>query len=333
MTEYTHFNPGDMPVETKPQRTRYIAKSLGSETLRSIQPPIPGVDKMIEAKFNGVREQIFEKFPSNFEGLDMDRVYNFFDKFGLHKASLVVINKKQKHELMEFMQNATGAEANEREHLGYYKSLLDTAFIFRDDILEQDNGAEFTESIIVHELAHGSSEHMDISAFVDSSTNSLVAERARIGQAMTFPQPANAGVQSTTGLFLEEGFADYMRGLYISGELGLPEGFIKNNIRSIKRWRRSEHVMPVLPKYVYKTGEEFSAIPSSAAATALELLTDKDPRLFPAMLDARKEVDGLRAVAARIDTIEPALYKKLRDNFNHENEFYNGLDYVRSVLK
>lgn len=331
MTKHDHLQPSR---ETEPQRVRYFTESLGSGALRSIKP-LEGMDEIIDSTFSEARKQIFEKFPSNLEGLDINRVYTFLDQLELRRSPLVVINKEQRHELVEFINATAGIKIGEEmEPHGVYEPTLDIAFVFRDEEKEKDNGTEFTESIIAHELAHSSSIHTDMSAVMDYSINNLGVTRPRVGQLMTFPSAADPKEATRSGTFLEEGFAEYIRGRYISEILGLPGGLSGLNQRTLDKIKWRDYHLSIPSKYVYREGkDQVAIIASSAAGASLELLMEQDPDLLPAMIKARKNVDGLREVTTRVNGIEPGLYKKLRDDFNSEATFYSGLSYVTSVLE
>ncbi|MET8876874.1 GNAT family N-acetyltransferase [Nocardia sp. NPDC004604] len=265
----------------------------------------------------------FSVYPT---GLNLDRVDSFLDGLGLHLATVVLVDSVRMPELLRFVRESIGLDAPELE--GWYLAVLDVVIVFRNSEREALNGPEYTESQIVHEVAHGSSRHALLRSVVSSTDtgHSLAMVIARTGHVLELP----AG---PIGRVLEEGFAEYVRGRYIDS-LGLRDGLLRNESPGNYSRTRADGVQVAQPaKYMYRdVGDRLAAPFSASAAQIIDLLVAVDPLLWPALVRARNSVAGLREVAARIDAISLGLYRKLRDDFNNEELFPPALDYVIAVL-
>lgn len=86
------------------------------------------------------------------------------------------------------------------------------------------------------------------------------------------------------GLFLEEAFADYMSGQYLE-EIGMKNGVLSQQGRMTTTHEGYGKELPMSLKYAFRlTDGTLTSSLSSHAAVALEMLLEKDPDLWPAML-------------------------------------------------
>jgi hypothetical protein len=91
--------------------------------------------------------------------------------------------------------------------------------------------------------------------------------------------------------------------------------------------------VPVPSRFTYvKPDGKLNVWRESFAGAAVGFLVDKDPALLPALIEARRSVEGLREVAGRINAIRPGLYQSLRDNYNSPELFDDGLIEVADRL-
>ncbi len=312
-------SPGNSDKEV-----RFFTPIPDTEQFSPVEMPDEKETELI-AFLGEAQRKLIEQFPSDEEGLNLDRVNSFMDSLGLRIAPAVQLWSERSPALFEAISEATGLEES-REQSGVYYAELDTAFVFRDRELEARNGSEFTESLLVHELAHGSSQHDSLRGVVRGSSISAVTPR--LGQSV---QPIDEGRK---GVFIEEGFAEYVRGRYVTEVLGRTHGFadMPNEV-SIATNPRDNFQVSVPSKYLHKTADGSpNVVTASYAGAAMDSLISRDPLLLPALVRARHDVDGLKEVAARIDAIDPGLYKKLRDDFNESDSFDDGLRHVSDAL-
>ncbi|MBF6333662.1 hypothetical protein [Nocardia transvalensis] len=293
--------------------------------------PLPGgiLDPgHIPAVFAAARDQIFDRFASETDGLDLDRIATYFDDLGLHRVSLLIIDHTRAEELTQLVHDTLGFEVSP-EVSGAYLAHLDTAFVFRNRDLEDHNGPEYTESVAVHELGHGSARHQMMRAVVLDGIGTIV-DPIRLGHIV---QPPSGAV---LGRFWEEGFAEYLSGRYVSDVLGLPRGLARRAADTdIATGARSGRTVQVPTKYFFAYPPAASSVAAGGAAlaaAALDLLVARDPALLPALLRARCTVTAQREVIARINALAPGLYRELRDHYNEEAVFLDGLYHLTEAL-
>jgi hypothetical protein len=211
--------------------------------------------------------------------------------------------------------------------IGMFSSGLHLAFCQRPSKLDNLS----IEGFLVHELAHGTSAY-DIYSEFQERHDYLSGHQPRMG----FHYVSYGG-------FLEEGFADYLRGMYL--EANIPKrasttllkragnrGLGLNSTRPlIDNSSKYQHPLPV--KYlfsIYRHGR-FAGITTSEACRAgfgVELLCKKDPGLFAAMIRARNNLSGIREVARRIDGISRGLYVGLERIPYSQSGFMLGLKLI-----
>lgn len=274
------------------------------------------------------RKKMFERFPSDLEGLNVDRINNFFESYDLSVPPVIVLAKEQYDDFDQYMEDNFGAKMDSEAYASYLPH-LDLVCVKRNRDIEVENkGAEFTESIIVHELAHGSTMIGGQVAVIDADNNTKI-NSFRSGHIVQVLRHEEGG----TGHFLEEAFAERMRGKYFES-IGMKTGVSRRDEDEYSLTTIRDITVEVPPKYSFKSKGNDCIVASSFAAAALELLMEKDPDLWPAFLSARKDVEGLREVAKRLNAIQPGLYKTLRDDYPYTSQgFFDGLHYVDNIVK
>ncbi|MGV9675421.1 hypothetical protein ACWDSJ_09100 [Nocardia sp. NPDC003482] len=330
-------------VAEEQHRFHYFrAPGVGAKVLEAIAQP-SGADKKISDVLDWRRQRILERFTSDIEGLNIERVDNFFDELGLRRAPLVVIDKSRKAELRRFLEKVEGPVPvldDEHDHRGWYRNDLDIAFVFRNREFEEFNGPEYTEGIIVHELAHSSGRRPDTRVVVEGEDDeqALGVTFVRSGQTVhSYSADINEdeGVPDATGTFLEEAFAEQIRAKYLTDELGFTGGLAKLEKETVTgRVEETGFDFSVPSKYFQYESSDGNPVLSASSypGAAMDALITKDPELFPALIEARRSAYGLREVARRINGIHSGLYKTLRDEFNHSGDFANGYFYVLEAL-
>ncbi|HUC89821.1 MAG TPA: hypothetical protein VMR45_03390 [Patescibacteria group bacterium] len=285
----------------------------------------PGAEQDIIDNFARGKQQLLEAFPSDTTGLDTARVDRFMDSLGIKRTDTIILPLDQRDRLLHIINKILRIRLG--KIAGVYNPDLDLVIAFREPIGERENGPAFTETTVVHEKAHGSSEHYRIiSVAIPPRNPAVYTPRAGF---LAKPYPG----APLTGNFIEEGFAEYVRSLYIVDALGLPRGFIDQGKDVVPISMRKGVDLPLPAKYYYRgdNGKPDAGVESFAAA-ALDHLIERDPELFPAMLRARKNEDGIDEFADRIDAISPGLYNEMRRNFNSQYTFDLGYRHVLQSL-
>ena len=262
--------------------------------------------KFITGQMLIIRRKVAE-LPQNTEGLSLDRVAAFTGRLGLQETMTVHLERELDHTVDQLL---CGTRAPISANVGgIYARRIDTAIVYRNPELEELNGPEYIDSLTVHEKAHGSSKQR-------------------------------------TGGFLEEGFADHIRGRYIVEELGLPQGLADMPADmtdfSTNAFGKASPKLPIPSHYFVRTFDHknsaaASSFPgiavSSFAGAAIDALVEKDPALGAALIEARRSEESLQEVIDRINAIRSGLYVALRDNYNIESMYPEGLAHVLDAVR
>jgi len=143
----------------------------------------------------------------------------------------------------------------------------------------------------------------------------------------------------TKGYFLEEGFCDLIKGLYVAmyqteehkkkllSSLGLPENFTFETLVTIVSESNTDYLVPV--KYLFFGADGKATTSQNAiAALGLESLCTMEPQLFPVMLRARNKLKFLRELPKVLNRIHPGLYQELTALQKTEKDFLRGLEHI-----
>ena len=314
-----------------------------SDDRHGVRPSEPTSPVNIPYRFRRMQRKIVEKFSSDTKGLDIDRVHAFLGRTGLDQPPVVTVWRSQRpqaedtraagtrslqQEILEELEEMDGVKYTQLRNVGgLYVAEIDTSFVFRTKSLEGLNGPEFSESTHVHESFHASSRHRVMQA--DVIDGQVRASIMRVGQRAGVLAGGGAG-----GTFIEEGAAEHLRGIYIANELGRPRGFadMPTEITMVTSPADSSE-LPIPSRYFSHTKlQDKTNSPQSYAGAGMDLLIEKDPGLWPALIEARRSVEGLREVVGRINAINDGLYRRLRNNFNGQHGLAAGLRHVIDVL-
>lgn len=201
------------------------------------------------------------------------------------------------------------------------------ALVRRSQKIEDLNGGTFFESRLIHESVHGSGVG-PLSRYGDVVFTPRTGQHFRLGDV-------------DWGAFLEEGLCEMVSARYrqeymvplmkgMTGRGDLEEyAFL-----DVKNTQTDFAYSLPLRYFFVRTGEVLTmAGVSTVPGYALELLCHKKAELFPALVNARKEVEGLRKVAQIVNSIRQGLYSELmRINYNI-NDFEYGLKKVLEATK
>ncbi len=266
------------------------------------------------------RSEVLE-LESQEENINMHRVDAYREKIGAPKKEIRVLSDDDYEKAIEIAKQSKQELTDEH---GQWLPLEDLIIVKRGENSAVSN--ELTESFLVHEIAHSSSAYSLIHIKEEVSPRLLRKDKVHYR-----PNIARAGFATVkkeeyvSGIFLEEGYAEYERGQYIANELNRPYGFYEN----VTMQSTDVPDASIALKYFYppnpSTPEAIGHPKGATAAIILELLVSKDPKLLDSMRHSRSSVEGLRDVAARIDKLVPGLYDRLRkidttsSSFNNES--------------
>jgi hypothetical protein len=263
-----------------------------------------------------IRRELFAlRNESRTEGLDLKRIDDFMREKGLPVKEALIFSDEDLSEILKICESS-GLLPDDAfdECFAYYILELELVLLKRQPEKELLNGVIYTESDIIHEKGHASSNYQHYSEF----DGGVYVPRAGFG----LPNNDQTGSYSSWGMFFEEGFVEMLSGEYkarFSTEkekqvqfdmFDLPEGFSTDAIEDMVDFADEELPLPI--KYSYLEDEEsFVTSPSSAAAFGVELLCRKSPELYETMIAARSDLDSLRKIPVLIEKIKPGLYGKL----------------------
>lgn len=211
----------DFSASETPERRFHYFKSadVGARALETAQAA-PDVDEAYDNRLNHARQAIIERFPQA-GGTNMERIHGYFDSLGLQTPPLLVLDMSQQSEFDAFVTEASGRPptSDKGQSNSSYENIFEFAVVFHDPDVEQVNGTEYTEGIIVHELAHGSSQHSDVHiAGKDYSSPPTIYETRSSQRA---PMGRQDGFQSHVGGFMREAVAEQVRAKYVTDVLGM----------------------------------------------------------------------------------------------------------------
>ena len=123
------------------------------------------------------------------------------------------------------------------------------------------------------------------------------------------------------GHFIEEGFAEYYRGMYVANNISeeykakLASSMGYSNLEpddTLSLTTPNNKLIPLPLKYFFLKRDNIACTDISIPGYGLELLFNKDPKLQNTLVQSRGSLRYLRAVAQRINTIHPGLYGSMQ---------------------
>jgi hypothetical protein len=255
--------------------------------------------------------------------------------------------------------NATNRFSSYRDELGRYINSMDVALLDVDKMRGYRGKEVIDLSNIVHELAHSSSQYDMFYKHANPFNYSLKNRTGAAVERESHKENNLEGLSEFTGGAIEEGFAEYIRLLYLRKVDYYPEKYL-NEGEEYKFGMKRDQLGPSLvkevieivehaePKHeresylkqllgVIKPEEGLVAISQRIhvlkeinddetnslwggpligyplLGEAFDLLMLDDPTLLQSFIKGRKDVQGLREVAQKLNALEPGLYIKLRN--------------------
>lgn len=249
-----------------------------------------------------------------------DRIGAFCKRMGLPEHDVYYLYPEERQAFEEAVSSLTPPEASP-EWQGEYSGVTDTAKVHRDKKLESENGVQLTESFGVHEVAHASGGSNLRVNFRESGVRSDISNLV-LKSGFSISRAGIEGIEKRN-IFLEEGFAELMRGLYVHKFLNRPNGF------GSEIAIRNEAFSELPRKYdITNQGEASPMGASSLAAYAVELLIMTNPSIASSIIEARNSPSALRALYQKINSIDKNLVGNLRKLSYNSQDFGKGLGSV-----
>lgn len=276
-----------------------------------------------------LKQRALDILPDHEGGAETARIDAFFEREGLKPKPAKVLTPQElfiyRDELAKFGYHDDRldklGERNEYDgaNVALYMPQLSLIVAVKWLEYQGDEAATQFQAILAHEKAHSTTEFNSISYTQTNHARNYAAPR--VGQTL---------YQTGRGIFLEEGFADYMAAHFVRKELHLPNG----------AWQTSDNLKlgdrdPVPPVYIWPNVEhrgDATMTIGAFAAYGLELINQKDSRLHSALIQGRKSAEGLRQVAQIIEGIRPGLYTELQKLGESPDEFARGLRAIQAAI-
>jgi hypothetical protein len=246
----------------------------------------------------GARHEMLE-LPENHEGIDIQSVQRFFEEEGLQTGDFLIIDP-HRIETFNHIASSRGVASFPTNNEGRFTHgttipRLNIAVVPRFSEVEKEYGVKEFESTLVHELAHTSSKWNEM--MIIESTKQLTFLPQRIN--FIRPDSTNGHSISEKGnYYFEEGFAALMEA-----------------------------------KYAVKMGSEVTqrSVPD-VARVGIEKIIEVIPEYYPALIEARTSVEGLRKIARLTNSIKPGLYRELGRLSYTTEDFNTGTELIEKAL-
>ncbi len=276
----------------------------------SLSDPLPSDDSDVSVLQDQMTElrSCFETLPSNEKGLSIGRVEAYRQEMGAAKKSVKLITRE------DFMKvnKLLGMPYDPIHLVGLFSPALDMTFVIRDPTLEELYGTEYTESLVIHEMAHASSTYSTIEIIRAESHN----QPQRIGPASTTMMQPRSGfatlVHGTTykGRIIEEAYAEFERGRYVAEILGKPAGFFQE----LPPGSSLEIMNKYCTRFIDNDGNLAGGVSSQTIPAGIfERLIRYDGKLLIALRKARSSLEAMPEVVSRMNAIVPNLYEDLEE--------------------
>ncbi|MFA5830770.1 MAG: hypothetical protein WC878_02970 [Candidatus Paceibacterota bacterium] len=275
-----------------------------------------------------LREKILNNFESKTEGLDIERVCEFMFSHNLPVTDFLFFDKEDIPQLQRWLGKVYNMDNFIPDHTGSYVQavhffIMNLVLVLRQRQTEEENGSVYTEGQLIHELAHGSSEHQ---LFVNTPDSGKLQPRSGFGLSNNKKREG-----FSYGTFLEEGFADMLCGDYMKKNiLSEVKKKIFKKLESLGFDTRLESISLSSVKadcgikYIDLRDGELHYGETSIAATGLDMLCAKQPKLKQVLFEARSDIEKLREVPKLINKIKPGLYMEIQ-----KHALYTKEDFIR----
>jgi len=318
------YEQGHMPITTRLIRTVILREDGTYEPAGLADSVLDELDTL----YTTTADEVYAQFGQDREGLDLGRTRAFVDGLGVTATDKhIIIPRSSGVTLKKALIPIEGAGQIASDILGFYAIKSDTAVVYRDRALEQENGPELTEALQVHELMHSGGR---VEIQVTTSGNGLLyAAPSRFGHVVAIYNGELLS-ERIVGNFIEEGVAQQGFGRYVKEVLGKPQGFaeVDKHIVATNAGR-----LAVPPEHTVIGKDGLIVTPNAAiAARALGHLIDRDPALWPALIAGARDDEAFTEVRGRINAIAPGMFEHLQGNYNDKTLYGHGVLYVCNRL-
>lgn len=298
-------------VNVNKEKIEYLGKLSDDEHLE--------LEEKAEAERYEIRDKLNTELDQNLTGLDIQKTNDFLESYGIPSSDIYVFDRNQ----IKHFASIVGLGGSDSTW-GINDRRLGVTAIFRDPVLEANNGPGFTEGIIIHESTHNTGETGQTILVEEDGSRILLP--LRLGQSFD----NEFGIH---GNFYEEALAEFMSYLYTRDALGLPEGFgfsgVYNHTGGIALPGKYTHIDMGGNN---ATDSVYDLMAPSMAAYGLELLLMKSPELFPLLLNSRDSIDDRKKFISQLNQLSPGLYRELRSLPYTEEGFGEGIKLIVDKL-
>jgi hypothetical protein len=305
--------------------------------------------------FMAVRTKILENFKNKTDGMNIKRVEDFMKENGLPLLEYIIYDKEDILEIDEMLEGLY--ELDPGMQAGYVSS-FNLIFLKRERENCRLNGNVYDEGKLIHELGHSSTRHAHYSV----NTKTKQAKVTRVGFYLSDVKHTDfvGGKKQEVpwGGFLEEGFADMLRGEYIERNMSADiRKKIQEKMKSIAR-EDDDWQYDMNPKYIFidvpnedEDDWSYDAEPafidefdedettwvnymkSAIAATGLEMLCEKIPILRQTLIEARSDIEKLREIPKLLNAIKPGLYMEIQKCDYSDEEFTRVQNIIKDAIQ
>ncbi len=286
------------------------------------------------AAFESVHKELRSVLEGGAEGLNLDRVQDFFTELNLPKHEVFFVTDAALEKVDKVLTPIFGEKSFEPTIGGMFVTELDLVFVRRTGRENSPTDKLVSESLAVHELAHASSGY----------SKGKMKERRSFFKKTLKPDVPRAGFfikDQKSGLargsFFEEGFCELLRSKYVTrhADLGAFLDHLTPHDSTLNKFGDLEqrvHLSPAHPLFLpakYWLPQEEMARPKyphpSFAGFGIELLCKENPELLPLMVAARSDVTALQKLPEAVNSIAPGLYGPLSKLEYKPEAFLGGL--------
>jgi hypothetical protein len=277
-----------------------------------------------------LQRDLLEKIPSQEEGLAPGRVENFFRVvLKLDIGAYTFVTSDNLDKLNDALSDTHHGGMEENSGIALHR--LNTAVVLRQPEMELHNGAEYSEIVLAHELAHLTGKTM-VTHF-EHEEGSFKRD-TRTGFSVEKEDPTKDGEIVILGDLYEEGFAQYVAMEYSRVMLRKPNAYQEGETFQWGHPDEDPLFDEMDAKYlIYNKDGSWTLSVSSIATATIELLDQYDPRIVPLMISARKDFGVWKEFIKIVNEIEPGLYQTLLHVPLDGDAFSEAYMYVKQLIK
>ncbi len=246
-----------------------------------------------------------QPLPDDTSDIDISAINAFREEMGAPDKHIRFLSESDYKQATLQIKDASHAQ-------GVYAPRIGIPLVRRHTELEALNSPGITESFGIHEIAHSS--HVDAPVRIEQTKTGkwifkkVKAEATETRSGFLIGLPFGTG--PARGRLLEEGYAEYERGLYVQQHDLI--GAFTSGAPGYAGAKTS--IIPL--QYRYKAlgedGEPFLTFgPGAVPAAILETLIKHEPEILPILRESRRGVKGMREFPQRVNSLIPGLYSKL----------------------